>query len=291
MNTTNRTVGTIEEALMLAQPHELLAAFVPSFNDLTGQLDELSQERDELSIQTAAQHTQILDLQARIADLEKENDLCRSAALEAERIAHNIIALKGEKTRLQDQLAQLQKVIASYGGVNGIDKLKEQNKRLKSGNADKDARIGQLERENGQYRHDLTATQRQTIEAHTKIDELQRQLAHDTGSGLYHNGEHHLIIWPQKTKLQREDGSTIEGRSLLYMHQSGRAALFYYNEQDGTVLAQSPKGGLKPSAATQEFAHNWLFKVNSLQGGVVYPADMEPVDYNGYATEQERAAA
>ena len=78
MNTTNRTVGTIEEALMLAQPHELLAAFVPSFNDLTGQLDELSQERDELSIQTAAQQAQILDLQARIADLEKENDLCRA---------------------------------------------------------------------------------------------------------------------------------------------------------------------------------------------------------------------
>lgn len=70
------------------------------------------------------------------------------------------------------------------------------------------------------------------------------------------------------------------------MHQSGRAALFYYNEQDGTVLAQSPKGGLKPSAATQEFAHNWLFKVNSLQGGVVHPADMEPVDYNGYSSQQ-----
>lgn len=211
MNTTNRTVGTIEEALMQAQPHELLAAFVTSFNDLTGQLDELSQERDELSIQTAAQHTQILDLQARIADLEKENDLCRSAALEAERIAHNIIALKGEKTRLQDQLAQLQKVIASYGGVNGIDKLKEQNKRLKSGNADKDARIGQLERENGQYRHDLTATQRQTIEAHTKIDELQRQLAHDTGSGLYHNGEHHLIIWPQKNQAAARGWQHLRG--------------------------------------------------------------------------------
>lgn len=291
MNTTNRTVGTIEEALMLAQPHELLAAFVPSFNDLTWQMDELSQERDELSIQTAAQQAQILDLQARIADLEKENDLCRSAALEAERIAHNIIALKGEKTRLQEQLAQLQKVIASYGGVNGIDKLKEQNKRLKSGNADKDARIGQLERENGQYRHDLTASQRQTIEAHTKIDELQRQLAHDTGSGLYHNGEHHLIIWPQKTKLERPDGSTFEGRSLLYIHQSGRAALVTYNDQDGTALCAAPKGGLRPSKETMDFAHNWLFKVNSLQGGTVNESDMVPVDFNGYATEQERAAA
>ena len=132
----------------------------------------------------------------------------------------------------------------------------------------------------------LTTIQRQAIEAHGKIEQLQRQLAHDTGSGLYHNGEHHLIIWPQKTKLQREDGSTFEGRSLLYMHQSGRAALFYYNEQDGTVLAPSPKGGLKPSAAVQEFAHNWLFKVNSLLGGVVHPADMEPVDYNGYASQK-----
>lgn len=282
MSTTNRTV----EALETAQPHELLSAFVVRFNDLTGQLDEVSQERDELSIQTAAQHTQILDLQARISDIEQENESCREAARKAEKIGKDSIALQTEKARLQEQLAQLQKVIASYGGVNGIDKLKEQNKRLKSGNADKDARIGQLERENGQYRHDLTANQRQTIEAHAKIDELQRQLAHDTGSGLYHNGEHHLIIWPQKTKLQREDGSTFEGRSLLYMHQSGRAALFYYNEQDGTVLAQSPKGGLKPSAATQEFAHNWLFKVNSLQGGVVHPADMEPVDYNGYASQQ-----
>lgn len=286
MNTTNRTVGTIEEALMLAQPHELLAAFVPSFNDLTGQLDEVSQERDELSIQTAAQHSQILDLQARIADLEKENSDCREAARKAEKIGHDSIALQTEKSRLQEQLAQMQQVLASYGGVAGIKKLKEQVKRLQDNGATKEARISQLEREVRQYRHDLTASQRKAIEAHTKIDELQRQLAHDTGSGLYHNGEHHLIIWPQKTKLQREDGSTFEGRSLLYMHQSGRAALFYYNEQDGTVLAQSPKGGLKPSAATQEFAHNWLFKVNSLQGGVVHPADMDPVDYNGYASQQ-----
>jgi hypothetical protein len=287
MNTTNRTV----EALENAQPHELLSAFVVRFNDLSDQLDEVSLERDELSIQTAAQQTQTLDLQARIVDLEKENDLCRSAALEAERIAHNIIALKGEKTRLQEQLAQLQQVLASYGGVAGLKKLKEQVKRLQDGNADKEARLRQLQQDNSKYRHDLTATQRQTIEAHTKIDELQRQLAHDTGSGLYHNGEHHLIIWPQKTKFQRPDGSTFESRSLLYMHQSGRGALFTYSEESGTMFAPSPKPGLKPSKEVQEFAHNWLFKVNSLQGGIVHESDMVPVDFNGYATEQERAAA
>ncbi|WP_270807095.1 hypothetical protein [Aeromonas sp. QDB25] len=286
MSTTNRTVGTIEEALKLAQPHELLAAFVPSFNDLTGQLDEVSQERDELSIQTAAQHTQILDLQARLADIEQENESCREAARKAARIGNESIALQTEKARLQEQLNQLQQVVSSYGGVNGINKLKEQVKRLQNGNAEKDARISQLERDNGKARHDLTIAQRQAIEAHTKIDLLQRQLAHDTGSGLYHNGEHHLIIWPQKTKFQRPNGTTFEARSLLYMHQSGRGGLFTYSEEGGTMFAASPKPGLKPSKEVQEFAHNWLFKVNSLQGGIVQESDMVPVDFNGYASQQ-----
>ena len=286
MNTTNRTVGTIEEALMLAQPHELLAAFVPSFNDLTDQLDEVSQERDELDIQLAAKHSQLLDAQSRIADLEQENESCREAARKAEKIGKDSIALQTEKARLQEHLAQLQQVLASYGGVAGLKKLKEQVKRLQDGNADKEARLRQLQQDNSKYRHDLTATQRQTIEAHTKIDLLQRQLAHDTGSGLYHNGEHHLIIWPQKTKFQRPDGTTFESRSLLYMHQSGRGALFTYSEEGGTVFAASPKPGLKPTREVQEFAHNWLFKVNSLQGGIVHESDMVPVDFNGYASEQ-----
>lgn len=291
MSTTNRTVEALEEVLKTAQPHELLSAFVVRFNDLSDQLDEVSQERDELSIQTAGQHAQTLDLQARIDDLERENASCREAARKAERIGNESIALQTEKARLQEQLNQLQRVVSSYGGVNGINKLKEQVKRLQNGNAEKDARISQLERDNSKARHDLTTAQRQSIEAHTKIDLLQRQLAHDTGSGLYHNGEHHLIIWPQKTKMERPDGSVLESRALLYMHQSGRGALVSYNDQDGTALCASPKGGLKPSKEVMEFAHNWLFKVNSLQGGTVQESDMVPVDFNGYATEQERAAA
>lgn len=282
MSPTNRTV----EALENAQPHDLLSAFVVRFNDMSSQLDEVSEERDELEIQVAAAATSQAALLARIADLEQENERCCDAARKAEKIGNQVGALLVEKTRLQEQLNQLQQVIATYGGVNGIDKLKEQNKRLKSGNAEKDARISQLERDNSKVRHDLTTAQRQSIEAHTKIDLLQRQLAHDTGSGLYHNGEHHLIIWPQKTKFQRPDGTTFESRSLLYMHQSGRGALFTYSEEGGTVFAASPKPGLKPTREVQEFAHNWLFKVNSLQGGIVHESDMVPVDFNGYASEQ-----
>lgn len=286
MNTTNRTVGTIEEALESAQPHELLSAFVVRFNDLTGQLDDVSQERDELSIQTSAQHTQLLDAQTRIVDLEQENAHCHDAARKAEKVAVTSLAQQVEIKKLQEQLTQTQQALTALRGAGDPKKLKEQVKRLQENNATKEARIGQLERDCGKYRHDLTAAQRQAIEAHTKIDQLQKQLAHDTGSGLYHNGEHHLIIWPQKAKFQREDGTTFEARSLLYMHQSGRGGLFTYSEDGGTVFAASPKPGLKPSKEVQEFAHNWLFKVNSLQDGVVHESDMVPVDFNGYSSQQ-----
>ena len=82
MSTTNRTV----EALENAQPHELLSAFVVRFNDLSGQLDEVSQERDELDIQVAAAATTQAALLARIADLEQENERCCEAARKAEKI-------------------------------------------------------------------------------------------------------------------------------------------------------------------------------------------------------------
>lgn len=282
MNTTNRIV----EALKLAQPHELLAAFVPSFNDLSGQLDEVSQERDELFIQLADQNDTVIDLQARVADLEQENARCHDAARKAEKVGNAVLALQVEKARLQEQLAQAQQALTALRGAGDPKKLKEQVKRLQESNLTKEAHIGQLERDNGKLRHDLTTTQRQAIEAHGKIDQLQKQLAHDTGSGLYHSGEHHLIIWPQKTKMERPDGTTLESRSLLYIHQSGRAALVTYNDQDGTALCAAPKGGLRPSKETMDFAHNWLFKVNSLQDGLVNESDMVPVDFNGYASQQ-----
>lgn len=286
MSTTNRTVEALEKALESAQPHQLLSAFVVRFNDLSGQLDEVSQERDELDIQLAALGSAQAAHLARIDDLERQNASLREAALRVNQLVGQVNTLNLAHNNLQAQLSAAQQVISAAGGVNGISKLREQVKRLKDGNAEKDARISQLERDNSKARHDLTTAQRQSIEAHTKIDLLQRQLAHDTGSGLYHNGEHHLIIWPQKTKFQRPDGTTFESRSLLYMHQSGRGALFTYSEESGTVFAASPKPGLKPTKEVQEFAHNWLFKVNSLQGGVVHESDMVPVDFNGYASEQ-----
>jgi outer membrane murein-binding lipoprotein Lpp len=286
MNTTNRTVGTIEEALESAQPHQLLSAFVVRFNDLTGQLDDVSQERDELDIQLAVQHSQLLDAQTRIVDLEQENAHCHDAARKAEKVAVTSLAQQVEIKKLQEQLTQTQQALTALRGAGDPKKLKEQVKRLQENNATKEARIGQLERDCGKYRHDLTAAQRQAIEAHTKIDQLQKQLAHDTGSGLYHNGEHHLIIWPQKTKMERPDGSIFESRSLLYIHHSGRAALVTYNDQDGTALCAAPKGGLRPSKETMDFAHNWLFKVNSLQDGMVNESDMVPVDFNGYSSQQ-----
>ena len=113
-----------------------------------------------------------------------------------------------------------------------------------------------------------------------KVAELQHKLEQNTGSGLYHNGEHHLIIWPQKTKMQREDGTTFESCSLLYLHQSGRGGLISHDPQDGAQLCAAPKGGLRPSKDTLDFAQNWLRQVNEVQNGLVTDADMIPVNFN-----------
>ncbi|MOA01920.1 hypothetical protein D3C78_1213470 [compost metagenome] len=64
-----------------------------------------------------------------------------------------------------------------------------------------------------------------------------------------------------------------------------------YDANGGSQLCPSPKTGLRPSQETLDFAHNWLFKVNALQAGIVHDTDMVPVDFNGYASQQERAAA
>lgn len=159
-------------------------------------------------------------------------------------------------------------------------KLKEQIKRVKEANEKSQARCSKLELEAKEYRKEITHLTEQRNIAVNKVAELKHKLDHNTGAGLYHNGEHHLIIWPQKTKMQREDGTQFESRSLLYLHQSGRGGLITHDPQDGAQLCAAPKGGLRPSKLTLDFAQNWLSQVNDIQNGVVTDADMIPVNFN-----------
>jgi seryl-tRNA synthetase len=268
------------DQLTTANPDELLAAFVTRFNDLTESYDEqatfitlLQQQLDGYKRQCATQHDEI-------AELTRQNEFCKEMALKAEDIANKSIGLQRERDSFKTQLTQLQQQYSQLKAENP-KRLKEQIKRVKEANTKAQSRVASLEKDVKHYRDEANKKGEETQRAITKIIMLEKQLSHDTGSGLYHNGDHHLIIWPQKTTMQRPDGSRFEGRSLLYLHNSGRGGLLTYDPENGTSLCAAPKGGLRPSTETLDFAQNWLFKVNETQAGIVHDDDMRAVNYNG----------
>lgn len=269
------------DQLLTANPDELLAAFVTRFNDLSVSHDEqatliglLEQQLDGYKRQAHAQAEE-LDV------INAENKECRELAKQAEVIANKAIAVTRERDKLKDQVKALQQELTKLKGGDNPKKLRDQIKRIKEKDQEQKKRITKLENDAKQYRRELTETRKQQQQGFAKIAELQKQLAHDTGSGLYHNGKHHLIIWPQKTKMQDANGNIFEGRSLLYLHQSGRGGLMTYNPDTEQVnLCAAPPGGLRPSEDLKDFAQNWLFKVNELQEGIVKEEDMRPVNYN-----------
>ncbi|TPB41780.1 hypothetical protein [Vibrio parahaemolyticus] len=269
------------EILMNHSSDDLLEAFLANYNQQNADWDEMIAENQRLSQALDGYKRQASTQLEQIDELKKENAFCREMALKAEEIANTAMAVKNERDRLKTQVAALQKELTALKGGDNPKKLREQVKRLKEKSGEKDKKITRLETEAKQYRHDLTEIRRQQQQGFAKISELKKQLAHDTGSGLYHNGEHHLIIWPQKTKMQDADGNIFEGRSLLYLHQSGRGGLMTYNPETSQVnLCAAPRGGLRPSEELKDFANNWLFKVNVLQDGIVKEEDMIAVNYN-----------
>lgn len=241
----------------------------------------LTQERDGYKRQAQSHQADIEKLQHNIAQLTEENDRCRKMVLEAENIATRSIAIQTENGRMKSQIFALQKEIQELKQAGDPKKLKatiaEKNSKLK----DLEHSKQKLQRAMKDEQHKQEKSRIDLNKAIDKIAQLQTQLQHDTGSGLYHKDHHHLIIWPQKTKILDENGNEFEGRSLLYLHQSGRGGLMTMNPHTNEVnLCAAPKGGLRPCADTQEFAKNWLFKVNMLQEGMVREEDMIAVNYN-----------
>lgn len=208
-------------------------------------------------------------------DLER----AASAIADAQTLASATTAQQGQIISLQSQLKTAQEKVRELTQLNP-KKLKEQVKRQKEANEKSQARCKKLELEAKEYRKETQALKVDLTRATHLLAEQKRVIEHNTGAGLYHNGEHHLIIWPQKTKIQREDGTQFEGRSLLYLHQSGRGGLITHDPKIGAQLCAAPKGGLRPSKSTIDFAASWLSQVNEIQGGVVKDADMIPVNFN-----------
>lgn len=210
-----------------------------------------------------------------------ENKKYQDSLLVAEKSAHTQVGTKRELALSKARIKDLQKELTSLKGGDSPKRLREQIKRIKEKSISDKKRMAAQERALKEARSVLVNLEKSVMEKESTICNLNKQLAHNTGSGLYHNGEHHLIIWPEKTVMEREDGERFEGRSLLYMHQSGRGGLITFDPIDGQAyLCKAPKNGLRPSEACKEFAKDWLYSVNELQNGVVKEKDMLAVNYN-----------
>lgn len=271
---------SVTDALSQYNADDLLSAFLNSYNQQNADWDALVAANAKLEQQLDGYKRQCHEQLQELAQVNAENDECRQIALDAEKLGHNVLGLTRERTVLKDQVKSLQNEIKAINATGNPKKLKEQIKRLKEKDTEQKKRIANdtaaLKKARSivkQFEIDVN-----TLEA--EVIKLNKQLCHNTGSGLFHKDEHHLIIWPQKTKMERADGTIFDGRSLLYLHQSGRGGLMTYDPESGTHLCAAPRGGLRPSSDCVDFADAWLYKVNMQQDGIVKEMDMLPVNYN-----------
>ncbi|MGI1970749.1 hypothetical protein ACRN9N_20285 [Shewanella baltica] len=276
-----------DESLLNCEADRLLVAFINRFNDLTQAYEnidtalKLSEQMGEgwKRAHTEKQNelTELIKLNELI---ESENKRCRELALEAERIANASVAVQRERDTLKTQLKVVQQELTKLKGSDNPAKLREQIHNVKTKNAALVKSEAQAKRDGALLRKERDQARTETQRAIDKIKALHKELAHNTGAGIFHKGQDHLIIWPQNLTMAREDGSTFSGRGLLYLHKSGRGGLMTYDPSTGTHLCAAPKQGLKPSNDTIDFAHNWLYKVNEIQTGIVHDDDLKSIDYN-----------
>lgn len=291
---------SLEDALAAAQPDELLIAFLPAFNNLVQQLDDTTEQNESLQQQLTerGQEYEVISMVAtgQLERLAIAEDQSAELKLKAKEQAEHIVALEAALSRQNTQLKKMEVGLANADQLKATieaqrkqlneltalnpQKLKEQIKRVKEQNETLTAKNTRLTADLKAVQHLHNQTKTMLGEAHDKVIQLSKELALNSGAGLFHNGEHHLIVWPQPTNMKAADGSIFTCRSLLYMNQSGRGGLISYNSELGARLCSAPKGGLKPDAKTLEFAKNWLYRVNELQKGIIYDADMKAVNHN-----------
>lgn len=276
---------------------ELLSSFIHSYNEEQEQIEQQEQMhaiykanvQDEIAILKSKLEAEKRlnaklkeDINEKNIDLNKAAQAVEDGLIIAKRqtaLNKEIDSLKNNNAKLHEQLKVAQKKVAELNQLNP-KKLKEQIKRQKEANEKSQTRAKKLEQDNKKYRLENNKLEIALNKAVSATVELRNDLDRSSVTGLYHNGEHHLTICPQSIKIEREDGSYFEGRTLLYLHQSGRGGLIAQDSEMNAHLCSAPKGGLRPSKATLEFASNWLTQVNTVQDGNITDADMLPVNLN-----------
>ena len=260
--------------------NELLSAFIITYNDDQENAEATQQALDELQVAFHLQSQENETLKQQIEQQDSDLHEMSKGLKDVDKIARSVTARKNENNLLKAQLNSVQEQLTSINSVN-IKKLKSQVERVKTKSDEKDKKITSLTTELSNTRHKLTAANKDNVDCKKIVEAMRIEQDNKKPQGLYHDGDHHLVIWHQKNEMQRNDGSTFNGTNLLYLHQSGRGGFITFDPQtDESKLCPAPKAGLRPSKDALDFAQNWLYKVNKIQHGDIEDADRLPIDYN-----------
>jgi hypothetical protein len=264
--------------LHLFDPSDLLTAFIHNYNNEQELNEKTSAELIEYKLNANVLADTNKQLKQQVAQQDNDLVIANRGLVDAQKLVNTTATQKAELTRVREQLSAMQKELTA---LNSQKNLKDQIKRTKEKNAEKDKTIKRLNLELSQEKHALTLANNDKVTAKALVEIQRIALENNNAQGLYHNGDHHLVIWPQTTKMQRADGSEFNGTNLLYLHQSGRGGFITFDPQDDmSKLCTAPKAGLRPSADTLKFAHNWLYKINQSQQGVIKDDDRATINYN-----------
>lgn len=274
---------------------DVLALFVGKFNDFVGEHDDLYEFNQLLQAELAAAKKELSSVAVLKSQLDgykrqvtEQQEQLTSALEDKERIKaletllsqeqkvhektkREALITSRDKSRAENELTHLRQM--------NPQRLKKQNERLSGQNESYSLRIGQLEKEAVEYRKqikDLNADRRVAID---KIKYEQSRILVEGAIGIYHDGLHHIVTWPQHFDMQLEDGSTFKQRPLLYVHQSGVAAMLTLHPDTRELnMAKQPKGGLRPPKDLLHSAAQWLYDVNIIRNGLVQDSDFIVID-------------
>ncbi|WP_133153365.1 hypothetical protein [Enterovibrio norvegicus] len=230
---------------------------------------------------------QIEALEAQVAERDEILGVAKLVADEKIRMEKVAASQRARIDQLERELSmsrqrggELQKQLTQLKSGDNPQKLKAQNQRLKENGKEKDAKNARLEREAKIYRKEIKELNIKQNQAFDKIKALKAQGGELTG--VFHKGDHHLIVWPQTIKSKSEEsGITHESRALLHMHQSGTARLITYDRDNAQlVIHKAPAGGVRLNKEIERFAEDWLFNVNITQSGNVTAADLLQTNLN-----------
>lgn len=260
---------------------ELLTDFVNIYNLEQQESEENARQLDLAQETVAKQTSEILTLIQQNNRQAKDLIEASKGIANGEKIEKLYQKQKSELTLLRKQLAATQQELTTANNNGIAKKQKIQIKRIKAASELKDSKIKTLTTKVNGLTNDLAQANDDKVACKKIVEMLKNEQENNQAQGLYHNGDHHLVIWPQKANMLRPDGSEYQGTNLLYLHQSGRAAFITFDPENNTSeLCPQPKGGLRPSSEVKEFAHNWLFKINQLQQGEIKDEDRTPINYN-----------